>query len=297
MILKKMDSLLEHVATLCSRVAQVEDRVAALAEQIASKGVKNEARRLAYSKKREHEQKGRLPLPSRHVLDFPDRRIRVHFSRWAAAGLRFGAAAADAGLPGSRAARDFCTWLTHEWNTRTYLKKPITFSGSSFRVWMGELRHPWGARDLMHYYAKRDKCLLLRNESEHDDFGKRPWWNWCSYVLRNVVYEMRESEEEAARLPPDFVRNLDLLIGGTSMTAVLPDGTCWDVRESFPNVNRMIKRIGPELHGLLRACFIGLRASSSPVAVPEPSRRPAGAAGAARLCPAATAPPRAPRSP
>ena len=240
---------------LCDRVQSLESLIAKLVTQTMSKEEKNMLRRQYYRRQRAAELKGRLVLPDRHILNVRDKRLEPFVPQWAEQGMKFGAA--DQAGP-------FLTWFVHEWNCNTYLKKPITFSGSSFRVWTGHLRHPYGPGDLMHYFQKRSS-MLLRNEAEAQDFHGRPWWEWAYCVLFPVYTCMLELGFE--ELPCNFKRGIRLLLGGMGDLQV--GGTAWDMHESREAINKMFKKIGPELLLMLKACYRGLRVSPCPVQVPQ----------------------------
>ena len=242
---------------LCERMKTLEGTVQKLVSQTMTKEERNALRRQYYRQRREAELKDRLILPDSHILHYRDNRLEPFAAKWAAVGMKFGAADRP---------QAFLTWLTHEWNSCTYLKKPITFSGSSFRVWTGHLRHPYGAGDLMHYYQKRKK-VFLRSQADYQDFQGRPWWGWALKVLMPVYEEMEEMGWDD--LPERFRRCFCILLGGYTELKVLADGPLWDPNAGFDEVNRMLKRIGPEYVGMLRACFIGLKVSPCQVQVPE----------------------------
>jgi hypothetical protein len=236
----------------------VEEVIQKLVSQTMTKGERNALRRQYYRQQKEAELKDRLQLPDRHILKRRDVRLQQFAGKWAEVGMRFG----KLDQPES-----FLTWFVHEWNSCTYLKKPITFSGSSFRVWTGHLRHPYGAGDLMHYYRKRSGCPRLRSEGERQDFSDRPWWDWGYHVLYPVVSEMEEMGFDT--LPARFQRCVRILLGGFGDLQVLSDVENWDRRASLSNINKMLGRIGVDYVCMLRACFTGLRVSPCAVVPPE----------------------------
>ena len=120
--------------TLCERLDKLEDMVQKLVCNTMSKGEKNAVRRQFYRQQKEARQKGRIALPEAHVLKDRDNRLLQFVPQWAEAGKKFGAA---------NQPEKFLAWLVYQWNSCTFLKKPITFSGSSFRVWVGYSRHPY----------------------------------------------------------------------------------------------------------------------------------------------------------
>ena len=184
---------------------------------------KNALRREQYREERRRRKERLLALPDRPVLQFKNGLLAPRFAQWAQAGMRFAAAGKGPG--------PFVTWLVHQWNCCTYLKKPVTFSGSSFRVWNGTIR-----------------CAYLI------------WWDLG--LLRLVPGVRRD-----ARPGP---RQLALLIGGFASYEVLP-GICWDFNESRENLNKMLRRVGTDLQCMLRAVHKGLRVKGSESPVPVPA--------------------------
>ena len=192
---------------------------------------KNALRRQHYREAKAQKTKGRIPLPNFHSFgDRSDRRVSEKFPEWAAKGLQYGT---------TNQPETFISWLVHQWNAHTYLKKPVTFSGSAFRVWTGHARHALGPGDLMHLYRKRRiHYPFLRTPEEGDDFSKRPMWNWTTYIVKNVVQEMRESPLWKG-FSDRFKRMLCLLGGG--MLEMEVRGIIWDFYETRDNINEMMK--------------------------------------------------------
>ncbi len=253
-----MQEIAANLKELCERIKKLEEVVEKLITQTMTKEERNSLRRQYYRQQKEAELKDRLILPEAHILTCRDDRLQRFVKRWAAIGMEFGARDDPAG---------FVTWFVHQWNCCTYLKKPITFSGSSFRVWLGHLRHPYGAGDLMHYYRKRTGPVCLRSEAEHQDFQHRPWWGWGLKVLMPVVQEMEEMGFD--ELPARFQRCVRILLGG--YTELHVGDLLWDPNEDRHNVNKMLKTLGPDYKGMLRACFIGLKVDPCPVTAPAAS--------------------------
>ena len=221
---------------------------------------RNALRRQCYRQQKQARQEGRLALPEAHILNKRDDRLSKFVPQWAEAGKKFAAAGSTP--------EKFLAWLVYQWNSCTYLKKPITFSGSSFRVWVGHLRHPYGAGDLMHLYKKRT-CVLLRSEAEYQDWQGRPWWRWGQVVL-HPVYEAMNLPGPGTfnTFPERFQRGVRLLLSGFGMLEVYTD-LYWDNYETRANVNKMLKRVGPEYMSMLTACFNGLKAAACPAEIPE----------------------------
>lgn len=224
-----------------------------LVEQNMKKGKRNEERRRLYQEKKERENAGKVHLPDTPILAY---RLAdaARFKEWGRVGMRFAAA---------NRPEDFATWLVHSWNNDVFLKKPITFSGSSFRIWNGATRTALGALDLLNYSERKNLARPFRNKGEHDDFQKRPWWDWSHNVLFRVTQHM-----DMDKAPERFQRCIYLLIGSLEQLEVLPE-LYWDFNESMDNLNRMLRRVGLDFNSMLKAVFTGLRARENPVAVPE----------------------------
>ena len=254
-----MQEIVAKLGDLCDRMSSLEAVVQKLVSQTMTKEERNALRRQYYRQAREAELKDRLILPNRHVLTDGDDRLEKFHGAWAEVGMRFG----KLDQP-----EHFLTWFVHEWNCCTYTKKPITFSGSSFRVWLGHLRHPFGAGDLMHYYQspKRQNCLQLRSEAEYQDFQGRPWWDWGYRVLFPVFCKMAPLGFDT--LPARFQRCVRILLGGFGGLEVLSGMEPWDPNAGRHNINKMLCRIGADYVSMLRACFIGLKVSPCPVQAP-----------------------------
>ena len=225
----------------------------------ASKKESNALRRKQYHAAKARKEEGLLPLPVRDILEFRDMRIEPLMQSWASIGMRFGKADEP---------ERFYTWLVYTWNNKTYLKKPITFSGSSFRIWKVNYRYACGSNDLLGFVERRLAVKPLDNDAEHDDFTKRRWWSWSSSVFSRVISRMKEMGFDT--LPERFRRCCLLMLGGPGCYEVYTDQN-WDFEESQKNINHMLKRVGVDLQRMLRAAFTGLRVrgSSSPVPLPE----------------------------
>jgi len=240
---QQMQQIVQLLQEMNERLKRIESRETADHER----HTRNAARRKQYKQEKERRNEGLVQLPDKHVLCYRDARLGPRFRIWAEAGMRFGRADKP---------EAFCTWLVYHWNSCTYLKKPITFSGSTFRVWTSVHRVSYGPKDLMGFSERRGRVQILRNDNEHDDFRKRPWWDWSYAVLVPVFEHMKELGFEA--LPERFRRCIRLLVGSFGEYEVLPD-LCWDPYETRPNVNLMLKKVGSDLQRMLRAVFQGLR--------------------------------------
>ena len=251
-IAAKLEDVLVRLNSLEERLQSIDDKMCKLCMQGVSKQDKNALRRQYYRERRAEAFKGRLKLPDIGILQRRDRRLQKA-EDWAAVGLRFGRADRPAA---------FISWLVWVWNNEVYLKKPITFSGSAFRVWNGSCRTALGPGDLMHYYRKRVKMVpFLRNEAERQDFSGRPWWSWGSYVLLPVISEMKESELWGT-FSDRFKTMVQILGGGFCELEIA--GTNWDFNEEMLAVNKMMKKIASVWIRLVEACLLGLRAAECP---------------------------------
>jgi hypothetical protein len=247
--------------TLNTRMKKIEDTLEGWANTLnaASKKDQNALRRKQYGDAKRREQEGRHSLPERNVLSYRDNRLKPKIHEWAQTGMRFGRADQP---------EQFFVWLVHQWNNCTYLKKPITFSGSSFRIWGGHHRYAHGPRDLMGYAERRNALQLLRNDAEYDDFKNRPWWDWITHAVFPPVFNsmLKMGFDE---LPERFCRCCKIMVGGTGCYEVYTDLN-WDFHETKEGINRMLKRIGGDLQLMLKSCYKGLRVkgTESPVTVP-----------------------------
>jgi len=247
--------------TLNTRMQRIEETLDGWAKTLsaASKKEKNALRRKQYRQAKKREEEGLLPLPKRHILRFRDKRLQPKMHGWAEVGMRFGALDKP---------EQFFTWLVHQWNNCTYLKKPITFSGSSFRIWNTNHRFAYGPRDLMGYVERKTALQILRDDKEWDDFTKRPWWDWTTHaVFKPVFNEMEELGFDS--LPERFRRCCKIMVGGFACLEVYTE-LHWDFNESRANINRMLTRMGADFQLMLKACFVGLRVKglTSPVPIP-----------------------------
>ena len=261
-LMREMQHLRGTVERLLDKLGTWEGAMNSL-----SRKEQNAVRRAQYRQDKQRREEGLIPLPPECILKFRDKRLKQKYCEWAAVGMRF--AAANKPL-------DFITWLVHQWNNCTYLKKPITFSSSSFRIWNGNCRFANGPRDLLHF-TERKSTILLQSPAEHDDFRGRPFWDWAFAVMYPVYAEMCELGFDAA--PEDFRRHVQLLLGGFGELQVYTD-VYWDFQETRANINKCLQRVGSDFQRILRAVHTGLRIKGleSPVRVPsrrpEPSRPP-----------------------
>jgi hypothetical protein len=208
-------------------------------------------RRQHYQEAKAMREKGRIRLPEFHVLCKRDGRLESKRPAWVSEGMRFGAANDPAG---------FVAWLVYQWNSCTYLKKPVTFSGGYYRVHTGQIRYSYGASDLMGLNEKQ--AIRLRTDADHVDFQERPWWKWSLNVLYPVWSGM-EGQPGFDALPVFFCRGVRLLLGGFGEYEVYT-GLCWDPAETLPDVNRMLKRVAADLRLMWKGCRRGLRVHVCP---------------------------------
>ena len=185
-----------------------------------------------------------------------DRRLEEHWNKWALKGMEFG----ERNRP-----EEFVNWLCWQWNTCTFVKKPITFSGGYFQYHIGDAsRMHTTAYELMGL-SKKSK-LFMKNDAEHIDFRERKWWEWGYAIMSQVLDQMQELPGFGA-LPDRFLRCCKLLAGGFGMHEVYTE-LYFDPNEDLPGLNRMLKKIGPDLTCMWRACCMGLRKRSKEAHTP-----------------------------
>ena len=251
-----MKQVLASLQQLHEKVDALSQKFEMMTQQGSTKQKKNALRRLYYREKKAERETGKLPLPSAHVLTRRD--PRVCRDRFVAQGIRFGRVNEPLG---------FLRWFVYMWNSETYLKKCVTYSGSAFCVWNGVCRYKTGLGDMMHYYRKRVKLVpFLRTDEEEADFRVRPWWDWGSSTLRPVVFEMRDHEEWDT-FDDNFKTLVSLLCGGVAEVRI---ADCdWDFCAGRREINLMMKKIGPQFIRVLEACISGLRATKAPPVPPS----------------------------
>ena len=240
----RMEAALTRVETMLHTLMNASSEKQRAAEQ----------RRKQYAEAKERRERGKVSLPNMHVLNNRDGRISDRIPNWAAVGMKFGRADNPDG---------FLRWICYQWNSCCYLKKPITFSGGYFKIHTGTIRHNYGPFDLMGY--NRKQCLLLKNDGHLTDFRNRPWWTWAYNVLY-PVYTAMEELPGFDGLPERFLKGIRLVLGSYGGHEVYTE-LYWDPNESRTNINKMFRRMGPDLRLMWKACCSGLRMKSSP-AVP-----------------------------
>ena len=250
---RMMKEVLSRLERLEEKMSALDAKVCQLVLQGSSRADMNSLRRQCYRKQRIADLKGRLQLPEFPILDRRDRRLAEKVQEWAAVGIEFGKADM---LPSA-----FVSWLVWVWNNDVYVKKPVTFSGSAFRIWNGSCRQALGPGDLMHYYRKRLRMSpFLRNEGERQDFALRPWWNWGMFVLAPVLSEMKDHEAWGSFT--ERFKRVQLLVGGIAETPI--GNTNWDFNEDLKAINQMMRKIAPEWITLIEGCLCGLRSATCP---------------------------------
>ena len=211
---------------------RIEGKLDELLQEQRQKKSDSATRRQQYREAREMRERGKIRLPDFHVLKKRDGRIAGLVQAWAEKGMVFGAADDPEG---------FAAWIVYQWNSCTYLKKPITFSGGYYRVHTGSIRCNYGSYDLMHLNEKQ--ALRLRHDADKQDFSERPWWDWAHNVLNPVFKRMQECPG-FKELPERFDRALRLVLGASSELELYTD-VWWSQHETIADTNRMLRRVAP----------------------------------------------------
>ena len=256
--MSSIEQIMQSLSQLHDKVDALSEKFAVMVHQGDTKEKKNALRRQYYREAKAERDSGKLKLPTVHVFGCgrPDRRVCIE--RFVQEGLRFGRINEPFG---------FLKWFVYMWNSETYLKKCVTYSGSAFCVWNGTCRYKIGLGDLMHYYRRRVKLVpFLRSNDEEADFRSRPWWDWGTNVLRPVVFAMREHEEWGT-FDEHFKTWVSLLCGGVAEVKI--DDCYWDFFAGRNEINKMMKKIGPQFLQVLEACIAGLRATVAPPVPPS----------------------------
>jgi hypothetical protein len=182
-----------------------------------------------------------------------DVRLREHFKKWAVKGLEFG----QRNRP-----EEFAEYVSWQWNSCTFTRKPITFSGGYFQYWIGKgtTRMHTTPFELMNL-SKKNK-LLLKNSAEWVDFRDRMWWDW-GYTVWYAVLNQMEDLPGYDELPKRFIRCCKLLAGGFGQHEVYT-GLYFDPAENMSDVNRMLRRVGGDLMNMWKGCCTGLRRRDKP---------------------------------
>ena len=250
-----------------NRLERVEEKLDRILLEFCGRKKAAETRRTQYRKKKQRREKGKVPLPGHHIFKKRDPRWLQKVPALVEAARQF----AEADDP-----EGFAGYVTWQWNSGTYLKKPITFSGGYYRLFVGDVRHGYGPSDLMGYNKKQR--LTLRNDADHDDFQNRPWWRWGYLVLFPIWEKLLDVyANEGRELPTRFDRCMRILLGDYGELEVYT-GLYWGPSEAREHINRMLRRVGTDLRLVWRACLRGLR---SQTAIPLPG--PLAPAGPAPL--------------
>ena len=249
--MNQMEQLLQEIVT---RLATLEQKVDVLGGKIdkmniqeTSQKQKNALRRQVYREKLQAQKKGLITLPEHHCMLKRDRRLDISmYIKW---GIEHGR---------TNTPYKFLSKVVAHWNTEVYLKKPVTFSGSSYRIWNGTCRIARGAGDLMHFYRKRLRMTgkYIRNPGEEYDFHRRPWFMWGSKVLWPVVEEMKEHDEWDS-FDRHFKVAVQLLCGGKACLEVADE--FWDLDHPADTLNKIIPRVSTIWHKVLETCLTALK--------------------------------------
>ena len=248
-----MERVVKLLREVVQRLDGIDDKLCKLAMRDVSSREKNALRRQYYRERKERAFADKLTLPAFPIFSRKDPRLVPKYRGWAEVGLAFGKEDKPA---------EFLRWLVWNWNSGTYVKKPVTFSGSAFMIWNGHCRHGYGPGDFLHLYRKRMLMTpFLRNEGERDDFSDRPFWRWGTYVLYPIVCLMK-ADPAWETFSERFRTVVQIICGGFVELEV---GDCnWDFHESRENINKMMKRIAHLWKPLLEAVVTGFRASECP---------------------------------
>lgn len=232
------------------KLAVAEAHLTSLVAAAATKEKAAEKRKRRYRAAADMRLSGRLPLPDHGTLTRRDNRLTAKTVQWAKQAMLLG-------RPSHNNLEGFLQYLAHDWNSGTYAKKPITFSGGYFWVDVGSLRVRYSAFNL--FGLNRKQKYVLKNDGERVDFGDRPWWDWSYFVLKPVLSVMRDMPG-FAELSPRFLKGLRLMVGAFAQDPVeVYTEMVFDQNETIDNLNRMLRRIGPLLHQCWAACEKGLR--------------------------------------
>jgi hypothetical protein len=229
----QMKSILDEF-TEAKRIERKKERLSAAARRAAALAVQNH---------------GKIPLP--RDIWRKDKRLEPLFVQWAQKGMEFGA---------RNEPEEFAEWVVMQWNSKAYLKKPITFSGGYFQFWFEGSRYPITPYEMMNLSNK--SRLLLKNDGDLVDFRDRKWWEWGYSVWKQVLDKMEELEGYDD-LPERFLRCCKLLAGGYGEYEVYPDLIFDPNEDNVMHVNKCLRKIGPDLRVMWKACIRGLR--SNPV--------------------------------
>ena len=255
-----LERLLQGQRDIESRLQTIEEKFDRFLKTSTQRKTASETRRTRYQKAKQRRDKGKVELPEHHIFKKRDPRWLQKLPQLVTAALQF----VEADDP-----EGFAAYVTWQWNSATYLKKPITFSGGYYRLFLGDVRHGYGPSDLMGYNKKQR--LTLRNDADHDDFGNRPWWRWGYLVLLPIWERLIETVYGERELPARFDRCMRILLGDYGEYEVYT-GVYWGPSEKREHINRMLRRVGTDLRLMWCACLRGLR---SQTAIPLPGLKSA----------------------
>ena len=253
--------------TIETRLQRIEGKLDQVVKEFGGRKNAAQKRREQYREAKQRRERGKVALPRHHILEARDARWVRRVPQLLEAALPF----VEANDP-----EGFAAYVAWEWNSATYIKKPITFSGGYYRLFVGDIRVGYGPSDLMGYNQKQR--LTLRNDADHDDFQNRPWWRWGYLVLFPIWEKLLDVyANEGRELPTRFDRCMRILLGDYGELEVYT-GLYWGPSEARDHINRMLRRVGTDLRLVWRACLRGLR---SQTAIPLPG--PLAPAGPAPL--------------
>ena len=111
-------SMQDQMHRMEAALTRVETMLHTLMNASSEKQRATEQRRKQYAQAKEMRERGKVSLPTFHVLNVRDKRIACKFQEWAAVGMNFGRADKP---------EAFLRWVCYQGNSCCYLKKPITF--------------------------------------------------------------------------------------------------------------------------------------------------------------------------
>ena len=144
------------LAGIETQLRMLVQKVDVLLGEAAKRRKRAEDRRRQLHEVKQKAADGKVHLPPFHVLKRRDPQVKEHREALVQGGLRFASHDDPEG---------FAAWFVYYWNSCIYLKKPITFSGGYYRVYVGDMRMGYGAFDLMGYHKKqrhKQHCVAWR---------------------------------------------------------------------------------------------------------------------------------------
>ena len=246
-LVAKVDALGSKMEHFEAKLDAVSEKFNTLMLKEATANQKKAVRRAIYREKHAEMITGRISLPKFNCMEQSD--VRIDLTPLIEMGKQYGK---------MNKPYQFLTSVVHHWNTKLYLKKPVTFSGSAFRIWNGACRIPRGPGDLMHYYRKRinSRGQLLRNKNEEYDFHRRPWFSWADRFLWPIVSQLKESPEWE-QYDSHFKTCVQLLCSGKAEMQF--DDLTWDLQLPMQEFNKVFPKVSHIWHKVLEACLVGLK--------------------------------------